>query len=41
MQSKFDDINNMLNVIENNIKSSISDQVIESMSNIKDSTINA
>ena len=41
MQSKFDDINNMLNVIENNIKSSISDQVNESMSNIKDYIINA
>ena len=40
MQSKFDDINNMLNVIENNIKSSISDQVNESMSNIKDYIIN-
>ena len=34
MQSKFDDINNRLNVIEINIKSSINDQVNESMSNI-------
>ena len=41
MQSKFDDNNKRLNVIENNIKSSINDQVNESMSNIKDSIINA
>ena len=41
MQSKFDDINNRLNVVENNIKGSINDQVNESMSNIKDSIINA
>ena len=40
MQSKFDDINNGLNVIENNTKSSINDQVNESMLNIKDSIIN-
>ena len=41
MQSKFDDINNWLNVVENNIKGSINDQVNESMSSIKDSIINA
>ena len=41
MQSKFDDINNRLNVVENNIKGSINDQVNESMSSIKDSIINA
>ena len=41
MQSKFDDINNALNVIENITKSSINDQVNESMLNIKDSIINA
>ena len=41
MQSKFDDINKGLNVIENDIKSSINDQVNESMSNIKDPIINA
>ena len=40
MQSKFDDINNRLSVIENDIKSSINDQVNESMLNIKDSSIN-
>ena len=34
-------IDNRLNVIENNIKSSINDEVNESMSNIKDSIINA
>ena len=34
MQSKFDDINNRLNVIENNIKSSINVQVNESMCQI-------
>ena len=34
MQSKFDDINNRLNVIENNIKSSINGQVNESMGQI-------
>ena len=34
MQSKFDDINNRLNVIENNIKSSINGQVNESMCRI-------
>ena len=39
MQSKFDDINNRLSVIENDIKSSINDQVNESMLNIKDSSI--
>ena len=38
MQSKFDD---RLNVITNNIKSIINDQVNESMSNVKDSLINA
>ena len=41
MQSKFDDINNRLNVVKNNIKGSINDQVNESMSSIKDSIINA
>ena len=51
MQSKFDDINNRLNVIENNIKSSvilwpskwnnINDQVNERSSDSKDSIINA
>ena len=39
-QSRFDDINKRLNVIENNIKSSINGQVNESMENIKDSIIN-
>ena len=34
MQSKFDDINNRLNVIENNIKSSTNVQVNESMCQI-------
>ena len=37
IQPTFDYINNWLNVIENNMKSSISDQVNESMLNIKDS----
>ena len=41
MQSKFDDSNNRLNVIENNIKSSINDQVNEISSDSKDSIINA
>ena len=34
MQSKFDDIDNRSNVIENNIKSSINGQVNESMCQI-------
>ena len=37
IQPTFDYINNWLNVIENNMKSSINDQVNESMLNIKDS----
>ena len=41
MQSKFDDINNRLNVIEKNIKSSTNNQVHDSMPIIKDSIINA
>ena len=40
MQSKFDDINNRLNVFKNNIKSSINNQVNESMANIEDFIIN-
>ena len=40
MQSKFDDINNKLNVIENNITNSSNGQGNENMSNVKDYMIN-
>ena len=35
MQSEFDDINNRLNMIENNVKSSTNNQINESVSNMK------
>ena len=40
MQSKFDDINNKLNVIQNNITNSSNGQGNENMSNVKDYMIN-
>ena len=39
IETKFENINSRLNVIENNMKSNINSQINESMVNIKDSLI--